>query len=188
MLGDEDAAAAVAGVALAAWHASHGFCAACGHPTEAETGGWVRHCPGCGIEHFPRIDPAIIVALVDNRDRLLLGGQPTWGKRRSVFAGFVMAGESLEQAVQREVGEEVGLDVDRVHYFGSQPWPFPRSLMVAFTAHVENPDALHVDGHEIVRADWFTRQQVRQAWDDGTIDPPPPMSIARRLIDTWLRG
>ena len=186
LLGDEEAAAAVAAVALVSWHESHGFCSACGCQTEVRPGGYVRDCPRCGAEHFPRIDPAIIVALVDNRDRLLLGGQSTWGKRRSVFAGFVMAGESLEQAVHREVGEEVGLAIDHVHYFGSQPWPFPRSLMVAFTAHVENPDALHVDGHEIVRADWFTRQQVLQAWGDGTIDPPPPMSIARRLINMWL--
>ena len=188
LLDDTEAQAAVAGVALAAWHAGSGFCPVCGGPTVVDVGGWSRRCPGCSAQHFPRIDPAIIVALVDDRDRLLLGSQPTWGKRRSVFAGYVMAGESLEQAVHREVAEEVGLAIDHVSYFGSQPWPFPRSLMVAFTAHVADPDALHVDGHEIVQADWFTRDEARQAWADGSVDPPHPMSIAHRMIEAWLAG
>jgi len=188
LLSEDEVPAAVSGVALAAWHHGHEFCSACGTPTMVDTGGWVRTCSICDTEHFPRIDPAVIVALIDSRDRLLLGGQPTWGKRRSVFAGYVMAGESLEQAVHREVAEEVGLTIDHVRYFGSQPWPFPRSLMLAFTAHVNDPDSLHIDGHEIVRADWFSRDEVRQAWADGAIDPPAPMSIARRLIEAWLAG
>ena len=186
LLGDDEAQAAVAGVALMAWHATSGFCPVCGRPTVIEDGGWVRVCPGCAHQQFPRIDPAVIVALVDGDDRLLLGAQPTWGRRRSVFAGFVMAGESLEQAVHREVREETGLIIDEVVYFGSQPWPLPRSLMVAFTAHVANPGALHVDGREIVQADWLARDEVRQAWAAGDIDPPPPMSIAHALIMTWL--
>jgi len=178
--------AAVAGVALTAWHTGHGFCPACGGPIRIADGGWLGHCHGCGSEHYPHIDPAIIVALVDGDDRLLLGSQPSWGKRRSVFAGFVMAGESLEQAVHREVAEETGLTVRDIGYFGSQPWPFPRSLMVAFTARVDNPGALHVDGREIIKADWLTRDEVKAAWADGDIDPPPPASIAYRLIQTWL--
>ena len=188
LLGEDEVQAAVSGVALAAWHRGHGYCSACGNELYADAGGWARTCTVCESQHFPRIDPAIIVALIDNQDRLLLGGQPTWGKMRSVFAGYVMAGESLEQAVHREVGEEVGLAIDHVRYFGSQPWPFPRSVMVAFTAHVENPDALHIDGREIVRADWYTRDEVRQAYADGCIDPPSPASIARRMIETWLAG
>jgi len=103
-------------------------------------------------------------------------------------AGFVMAGESAEQAVQREVAEEVDRSVDQLHYFGSQPWLFPRSLMLAFTAHVTNPEAMHPDGREIVAADWYTRDEARQAWADGTVDPPPPMSIAHRLMTPWLDG
>ena len=179
---------AVSAVALAAWHASHRFCPACGSATEVEPGGWSRRCPSCSTQHFPRIDPAIIVALVDDSDRLLLGGKSSWGKRRSVTAGYVMAGESAEQAVHREVAEEVGLTIDQLHYFGTQPWPFPRSLMLAFTAHVTNAEAMHPDGHEIVAADWFTRDEVRQAWADGTLDAPPKMSIAHRLITAWLSG
>jgi len=186
LLEDAPAQAAVAGVALASWHATHGYCPACGVATAVEDGGWVRVCPACGQQQFPRIDPAVIVALTDDDDRLLLGAQPTWGKRRSVFAGFVMAGESLEQAVHREVREETGLAIADIEYYGSQPWPFPRSLMVAFTARVHKPGALHVDGHEIIQADWLTRDEVRQAWQAGDIDPPPPMSIAYRLIMSWL--
>lgn len=186
LLEDTEVEAAVAGVALTAWHATHGYCPTCGQPTVVEDGGWVRTCHGCGSQHYPHIDPAVIMALVDGDERLLLGSQPSWGKRRSVFAGFVMAGESLEQAVHREVAEETGLIVRDIKYFGSQPWPFPRSLMVAFTARVDNPGALHVDGHEIIKADWLTRDQVRDAWTAGEIDPPPPASIAYRLIKTWL--
>jgi len=187
-LDDAQVALAVAGVALAAWHSSHAFCPGCGTATDVETGGWSRHCPSCGAQHFPRIDPAIIVALVDDDDRLLLGGKASWGKRRSVTAGYVMAGESAEQAVHREVAEEVGLSIDRLRFFGTQPWPLPRSLMLAFTAHVTNPDAMRPDGKEIVTARWFTRDEVRQSWADGTLDPPPPMSIAHRLITSWLDG
>jgi len=188
LLGDDEAQAAVAAAALAAWHADFGFCPRCGRPTTVQPGGWVRQCAVCEAPVFPRIDPAIIVALIDDRDRLLLGAQQTWGKRRSVFAGFVMAGESLEQAVHREIAEEVGLRVDHVRYFGSQPWPFPRSLMVAFTAHVKNPEAMRVDGEEIVEADWFTRQEVQKARSDGEIDLPQEISVANRLIETWLQG
>jgi len=188
MLDAVEAQAAVTAVALAAWHEGYGFCAKCGARTGVNDGGWVRVCANCGQMHFPRIDPAVIMALVDAQDRLLLGAQPTWGKRRSVFAGFVMAGESLEQAVRREVMEETGLHVHDIEYFGSQPWPMPRSLMVAFTAMVADPGELHVDGREIVRADWLTRDEVRRAWADGEIDPPPPMSIATRMIMSWLDG
>lgn len=188
LLDDASAQAAVTASALNAWHGEYRFCGFCGQVTVIEDGGWVRHCDGCGRQHFPRIDPAIIVALVDYADRLLLGSQSTWGKRASVFAGFVSAGESLEQAVHREVSEETGLDVSHVSYFGSQPWPFPRSLMVAFTAHADNPDALHIDHREITSANWFTRDQIRAAWASGAVELPPSVSIAHRLIMSWLDG
>jgi len=149
LLSDLEAQAAVTAVELTAWQAGHGYCSACGATTEVINAGWARRCTACQQIHFPRLDPAIIVALTDQADRLLLGSQPTWGKRHSVFAGYATAGESLEQAIHREVKEEVGLVIRDITYYGSQPWPFPRALMIAYTGIVDEPEALRIDGKEI---------------------------------------
>ena len=138
-------------------------------------------------DHFPRTDPAVIVAVVDEADRLLLGGQPTWGNRVSVLAGFVEAGESLEQAIHREIGEEVDIDLGELTYFGSQPWPFPRSLMVGFFARARE-HRICVDANEIAHADWYTRDGLQAKLASGELGLPGPSSIASRLIQTWLDG
>ncbi len=187
-LTDDEVALAFEAVALARWHASAGYCPTCGTPTRPAQGGHVRLCPSCPRELFPRTDPAVIVAVHDPSDRLLLGRQASWPKGRlSVFAGFVEAGESLEQAVHRELAEEVSLRLDDVRYASSQPWPFPRSLMLAFHAHTSDP-SFAVDHVEIERARWFTRADYRAGIASGEIAPPPPRSIARTLIDEWLDG
>jgi NAD+ diphosphatase len=174
-----------AACALVNWHSSARFCPACGGETVVSGEGWSRDCQGCGRELFPRTDPAVIVAIRDPDDRLLLGRQPIWGRRRmSVFAGFVEAGESAEQAVHREVAEEVGLALDGVGYFGSQPWPFPRSLMLGFTARARDPEIEL--GDEIESARWFTRKEFTWALESGEVRAPSVHSIARRMIQAWL--
>ena len=177
-------------VGLVNWHASHPRCARCGEPTTVARGGAERHCPQ-GHTHHPRTDPAIIVLVTDGADRCVLGRQPVWPERRfSALAGFVEPGESLEQAVVREAAEESGLDVRDVAYRGSQPWPFPASIMLGFWA-VTDGDAAPVcrDG-ELAEVAWFTREQVRVAgaWADEGVPGlllPPPVSIAWRLITDW---
>jgi NAD+ diphosphatase len=135
---------------------------------------------------FPRTDPAVIVAVFDDADRILLAHQKVWEQGRySVIAGFVEAGESLEQAVHREVVEEVGVAIDRVQYVASQPWPMPRSLMLGFTAHAVNV-SLTPDGAEIANARWFARADIPEAIASGELRLPGPASIAFRLISTWL--
>lgn len=167
--------------ALANWRATHRFCGHCGGPLQAARAGHVRSCGQCGQESFPRIDPAIIV-LVRNQGRALLGRQPSWPPGRySTIAGFVEPGESLEDAVRREVHEETGVQVGAVHYHSSQPWPFPSALMLGFMADGEgevNPR----DG-ELEDARWFSREQVRSS----QVLLPPAESISRRLIETWLQ-
>lgn len=184
-LGAVESAAAVAGCALAAFHSSHGFCSACGQPSVACEAGWARRCTGCGASVFPRVDPAIIVALLDQDDRLLLASgprhRPGW---RSVIAGFVDPGESLESTVRREAREEVGLEVTSLSYVTSQPWPFPRSLMLAFTARVTGE--VEVDGVEVTQADFYTRAQVRALTSSGDLRLPRGASVARLLIESWL--
>ena len=176
---------ALRAVALVQYHASHPFCAQCGHPTRAENMGRARFCDSCGTLHFPRTDPAIIVAITDEDDRLLLGHHEGWEENRySVFAGFVEAGESLEQAVCREVKEEVDVAVTDIRYSGSQPWPMPRSLMLGFTATAQRTD-LHPDGEEITSARWFDREELRTAIKDGDVVLPVSSSIAHRLITAW---
>ena len=148
--------------------------------------GWVRRCIAEDRDLYPRTDPAVIMAVVDEADRLLLARSPAWPEnRRSVLAGFVEPGESLEAAVRREVGEEVGLTIGDVTYSGSQAWPFPASLMVGFVAHADTED-VHLDTREIAAAEWYDRDEVRAAVAAGTIALPGRMSIARRHIETWL--
>ncbi len=150
-------------------------------------GGFARHCEVCQRDHFPRTDPAVIVAVVDQRDRLLLGRQATWGNRVSVLAGFVEVGESLEHAIHREIGEEVDIALSDVNYFGSQPWPFPRSLMLGFFARATSTD-ICIDADEIVYADWFTRDELSAQIDSGDLALPGSSSIAARLIQAWRDG
>ncbi|MDR1265080.1 MAG: NAD(+) diphosphatase [Propionibacteriaceae bacterium] len=177
-----------AATALWQWHRRETFCPNCGGATTVTAAGAARCCPACQIELFPRTDPAVIVAVRDDADRLLLARQAVWPEgRRSILAGFVEAGETPERAVWREVGEEVGLVVDQIAYAFSQPWPFPRSLMLGFTAHALD-SAIVPDGGEIVAADWFTRSQARAAIAQGRLTLPGPPSIAHRLIRQWLDG
>jgi NAD+ diphosphatase len=173
---------------LATWHATHKFCAKCGAPTEADWSGHRRRCTdaNCNREHFPRTDPAIIVAVTSpDEERILLGRNPTWPRGfASVLAGFVEPGESLEDAVAREVKEEAGIDVDPdgIEYHSSQPWPFPASVMLGFTARATT-DELDPDPEELTDAEWYTRDEVAH----GAVGLPPPLSISRRLVDDWLK-
>jgi NAD+ diphosphatase len=186
LLSAAQAELAVTAVALANWHWAEGFCPRCGSATRIAAAGLSRWCAGCDNELFPRTDPAVIVAVVDDCDRILLARQRIWpSDRYSVIAGFVEAGESLEQAVQREVAEEVGVQVDRVAYVSSQPWPMPRSLMLGLTAHAAKT-TVTPDGAEIADARWFTRDEAATAVESGELVLPGPASIAFRLISAWL--
>ena len=181
LLEPDDANLLATATGLATWHRTHRFCGACGSPTVADWSGHRRRCDGCGREHFPRTDPAIIV-LVTHDDRALLARNPGWPRGfSSVLAGFVEPGESLEDAVRREVMEEVGLTVESVDYQSSQPWPFPSSIMLGFVAEAAT-DELDPDPEEIADACFYTREELQH----GAVGMPPPLSIARRLIDDWL--
>ena len=172
--------------ALTNWHRAERYCPNCGAETRRIRGGFGRHCDQCGRELFPRSDPAVIVAIIDAQDRLLLGGQRIWDEgRMSVLAGFVESGESLEQAVHREIAEESDISLSELRYFGSQPWPFPRSLMVGFAARAATTE-ISVDGDEIAYADWYTRDRVRSEVASGKLTLPGTASIAHRLIQAWL--
>jgi NAD+ diphosphatase len=185
LLGARDAGLVVNAVALANWHATHTHCPRCGAPTRVATAGHTRVCEVDGSEHYPRTDPAVIMAVVDADDRLLLGRQAAWPDGRfSTLAGFVEPGESLEQAVRREVGEEVGVEIGEVDYLGSQPWPFPSSLMLGFVARAKTVEIDRGDG-EIAEARWFTREGLRDDVAHGQVLLSPPVSIARRLIEHW---
>ncbi|GIH91373.1 hypothetical protein Psi01_20030 [Planobispora siamensis] len=185
LLGDLDAGLLVYAVALDAWHSTHRFCPRCGGPTEVRAGGHVRVCPADGSQHFPRVDPAVIMLVHDDADRCLLARGPQWPEgRMSVLAGFVEPGESLEHAVIREVVEEVGVSVTAPRYLGSQPWPFPRSLMLGFFARAVSTE-LSLDPDEIAEARWFSRAELLAALESGELRLPPSVSIARRLIETW---
>jgi NAD+ diphosphatase len=174
--------------AIANWHASHTHCPRCGSPTDIEAGGWVRRCPADSSEHYPRTDPAIIVTVVGPDGRLLLGGGGARDARNySTLAGFVEPGESLEQAVVREIYEEVGVRVKACQYLGSQSWPFPASLMLGFTAVTEDAEATP-DGVEVTRARWFSREELQEAVLAGEITISSRLSIARSLIEHWFGG
>jgi NAD+ diphosphatase len=168
-------------VGLLNWHRRHRFCANCGAPSEAREAGHVRECPACGTQHHPRTDPVVIMLVTDG-DRALLGRQAQWpAGRYSALAGFVEPGESLEEAVAREVREEAGVRVDDVRYRSSQPWPFPTSLMLGFSARWAGGEPAVRDA-ELEDVGWFTREAIV----DGDVLLPPPTAIARRLIDEWL--
>ncbi len=181
--------------AMAHWHRQHRFCGVCGHPTASASGGQIRRCanPACGQLQFPRTDPAVIVRVnwgKSPQDQVLLGRQPQWAKgRHSTLAGFVAPGESMEDAVLREVREETGVRVHNIHYHSSQPWPFPQSLMVGFTAEATTPEicaGLECADGELEDARWFTRSDIRQGLASGAFSLPAPISIAFHLIEDWF--
>lgn len=185
LLDDRDAGLLVHAVALEHWHRAHPCCARCGAPTTVAAAGHLRRCPSDSSEHYPRTDPAVIMTVVDERDRLLLGHQVSWPPGRfSTLAGFVEPGESLEQAVRREVLEEVAVRVGEVTYLGSQSWPFPSSLMLGFVGKAETTEVLE-DGVEIAEARWFSRAELARLIAGGELSLPPAVSIARRLIEHW---
>jgi len=190
-LGDRDAGLATTAVALAAWHERNPRCPRCGEATEVIDAGWVRRCVVDRSLHYPRTDAAVIMAVVDAEDRILLGHAAHWPERRfSTLAGYVEPGESLERAVRREVAEETGIAVGAVHYQGSQPWPFPCSLMTAFRAEVA-PGAgtdVVVDGVELTEARFFTREELGAAVAEERVHLPMRSSIARALIEDWYGG
>jgi NAD+ diphosphatase len=190
VLDDRDAGLLVHAVGLTNWHAAHPHCARCGAPTQVVRGGSVRRCPEDGSEHFPRTDPAVIMLVTDGADRCLLGRQPVWPPGRySTLAGFVEPGESAEQAVVREVHEESGLLVRDVRYVASQPWPFPSSLMLGFTAVADGDAVPHPADGELDDVRWFARDELADAASWGTgpgMQLPGVVSIARHLIDRWL--
>lgn len=184
-LSEDEASLFVHAVALARWHQRHQFCASCGHPTSIQSAGHVRRCPSCSALHFPRTDPAIIVLVVDQDDRCLLGHGAEWASRQySTVAGFVEPGETLEQAVIREVHEESGVVVEDPVYLGSQPWPFPASLMLGFKATASTV-AITTDDVEVTHARWFTREQLAADVTSGTVTLSSGVSISRRLIEHW---
>jgi len=182
--GDEVAVATTA-IALDNWHAAHPRCSRCGAVTSPAHAGWVRRCPDDGSEHYPRTDPAVIVLVIDDDDRALLGRQGRWQPSWfSTLAGFVEPGESAEAAVRREILEEAGVPVGEMAYLGSQPWPFPCSLMLGYHAWATSTD-IRVDGEEIVEARWFSRAALADACASGAVALPPAVSIARKLIERW---
>lgn len=188
LLDDRDADLATTAVALSEWHRRNARCPRCGAATRAELAGWVRRCPVDGTEEYPRTDAAVIMAVVDDDDRILLAHGARWaGRRFSTLAGFVEPGESLETAVRREVAEEVGVQVGDVAYIASQPWPFPASLMVAFRARALTT-AIEVDAQEVTEARWFSRAELRAAVQAGDVTLPMRTSIALALIEQWFGG
>jgi len=188
LLDGHDAGLATTAVALDHWHTRHPRCPRCGAATASAAGGWTRVCREDGSEHYPRTDPAVIMAVTDEDDRLLLGRAAAWPVGRfSTLAGFVEAGESLENAVRREVAEETGIVVGDVRYAGSQPWPFPNSLMLGFHARATGA-APAPDGTELAEARWFSRAELAQALASGQVVPPGRTSIARALVEEWFGG
>lgn len=191
-LSDAETGVFVEAVCLSRWLRDAPFCPACGERTQVRTAGWSRLCPACGREHFPRTDPAVIVAVTSaDGARLLLGQNALWAAegRYSTFAGFVEAGESLETAIVREVEEEAGVHVTDLRYRGSQAWPYPRSLMLGFEATATDEENARPDGEEIVRVRWFTRAEVAAALaGEGDARLPGTASIAHGLIAGWLAG
>jgi NAD+ diphosphatase len=181
----DEAGVAAYAASLLSWHRRHRFCANCGQPTEPCDAGHERCCPACGTHHFPRTDPVVIVR-VTHGSRLLLGRKTGWPEGRySVLAGFVEPGESLEDAVGREIHEEAGVRVVSASYLASQPWPFPSSLMLGFHADADGGEPRPNDA-ELADVRWFEPTEVEDAAAGrGGVFLPPPFTIARRLIDDW---
>jgi NAD+ diphosphatase len=189
LLSDRDAGLMVHAVALAYWHETHTHCPRCGTPTVPAPAGHLTTCPKDGTEHFPRLDPAVIMLVIDPEDRLMLARNALWPRgRMSVVAGFVEPGESAEHAVAREVYEETSIVVSEVRYLGSQPWPMPRSLMLGYEAKAAGGQRITVDEEEIGEARWFSRAELRAAIEEGELGIAPSSSIARRLIEYWYGG
>jgi NAD+ diphosphatase len=189
LLSDRDAGLLTHAVALANWHDTHTHCPVDGTPTVVDPGGHSARCPADGTEHFPRTDPAVIMLVTDPDDRCLLARNAAWpGRRVSILAGFVDPGESAEHAVIREVAEETQIKVTNVRYVGSQPWPMPRSLMLGFRADAPAGQAIVVDSEEIAEAHWFSRDELLAAIGARQIALPPPVSIARHIIEQWYGG
>lgn len=193
MLSGADAAMAGTAKSLFDWRRRHGFCAACGVESGNASGGWKRVCPACGIEHFPRVDPVTIMLAVYKggaEPKCLLGGQAAWPQgRMSALAGFLEPGETIEDGCAREIAEEAGLTVTAVRYHSSQPWPFPSQLMIGLICEVNSDDA-RPDQTELEAVAWLTRSE---AWAclEGThpsIKAPPPIAIARTLLQAWVDG
>lgn len=183
-----EAATFAAARSLLDWHARHGFCANCGAATAMFRAGWGRKCP-CGAEHFPRVDPVVIM-IAEHDGRALLGRQASWPPGRySALAGYLEPGESIEEAVARELQEEAGVRVSEVRYVASQPWPFPSQLMIACVA-VARDDAITLDEHELEDAIWVSREDVRAALagGGGAFIAPPPFAIAYTLLSAWVDG
>ena len=186
LLSNRDAGLMTHAVALANFHDTHHFCPNCGEPSEPVSSGHARRCTVEGTDEFPRVDPAMIVLVTDPADRCLLARNAAWPATRvSILAGFVEAGESAEQAVVREVGEEVGIAVGRVRYLGSQPWPMPQSLMLGFRAEAVGDLELRTDDDEITEAHWYSRAELGEAIARGAIRLPAPVSIAHQILRSW---
>jgi NAD+ diphosphatase len=186
-LEDLDAGLLVEAIGILEWHERNRFSPLTGTATTIERAGWSQRDPSTGTEIFPRTDPAVIMLIHDGADRVVLGRQAVWPPGRfSILAGFVEPGESAEAAVAREVAEEVGLRVTGIQYVGSQPWPFPQSLMLGFVARAEGGDTLVLDPTEIEEARWFTREELIRGAGPAAL--PPPVSIARHILDRWVAG
>ncbi|MEZ5878254.1 MAG: NAD(+) diphosphatase, partial [Tepidamorphaceae bacterium] len=175
---------------LISWHARHGFCANCGAKTKSSHGGWRRDCAGCNAQHFPRVDPVVIMLAVDGDRALLARGSNFINSMYSALAGFIEPGETIEDAVRRELFEEAGIRVGQVRYHSSQPWPFPSTLMIGCFARAETTE-LTIDADEIADAAWFTRDEITAmlAFEDeqGRM-VPPPSAIAHQLVTSFIEN
>lgn len=186
--GPVDEQSFIEAAAVANWHASHKHCPRCGAGTEVAFSGWMRRCPNDGSEHFPRTDPAAIVAIVGRDERILLANNFSWEENRySTVAGFAEAGESAEQAAAREIFEEVGVRLHSLTYVASQAWPFPRSLMLGFIGYT-NDQTARPDRVEVRGAKWFSREELQAAVLSGEAVISHRLSIARELIEHWYGG
>ena len=177
------------------WHDRHRFCARCGTPSAIASGGWVRHCPNCKAHHFPRVDPVVIMLAVRGERCLLGRGHRRPGARFSCLAGFMEPGETLEEAVRREVLEESGIHVGRVRYLASQPWPFPSSLMMGFLGEALTEE-ITIDPEELAEVRWFEREEVQSMVERSRSDDPipalailpPPLAIGHQIARRWAFG